>query len=343
MPHPTWPFPGEDGLDYPQDETLDAGDRSKRSVRFLDRVAFGQEVPIAIQRRYCCDTEEGGPQVVQVPRNSIEHDPPRSSASLKRKRPSKATRGTEIRKINDQKHPANGQYGLFALHDYPNDSLVCDYIGILHTRLLPPAEVSSDGTAGIKDPPGDRVTSPHSPHASWDDSDYCVRVGVERLEVEDFDDGEGRSTPGEYEVCIDAERAGNEARFVNDFRGVAPKPNAQFRDYVDSTTGEKRFGIFAKAHSVGRKAKRGDDDAGRELEVGPVSSNRGRHKKGPAHVRDRTAVAAAESFKGIRAGEEILVSYGKGFWRGRSVSNSGNDVDADMWERWSIPVQGSGD
>jgi len=72
-------------------------------------------------------------------------------------------------------------------------------------------------------------------------------------------------------VCIgiDASVMGNEARFINDYRGVKGKPNAAFID-ARHPSGELRMGIW--------------------------SSN-----------------------KEIRKGEEIVVSYGKTWWRARSV------------------------
>ena len=46
-------------------------------------------------------------------------------------------------------------------------------------------------------------------------------------------------------IDVDAARAGNEARFLNDFHGVPgiDAPNCQFWPYYDNVTGEKRIGI----------------------------------------------------------------------------------------------------
>lgn len=84
----------------------------------------------------------------------------------------------------------------------------------------------------------------------------------------------------EHGIGVDATKMGNEARFINDYRGVAAAPNAEFRDiFVDAGAGkvEKRVGVFVL--SAGKSGKRA---------------------------------------KGVGRGQEILVSYGKGFWTERS-------------------------
>jgi hypothetical protein len=84
----------------------------------------------------------------------------------------------------------------------------------------------------------------------------------------------------EFGISVDASLMGNEARFINDYRGVADAPRAEFRDiFVDIGNGkvEKRIGVFVL--SAGKSGKRA---------------------------------------KGIPKGQEILISYGKGFWEARS-------------------------
>ncbi|CAE6432483.1 unnamed protein product [Rhizoctonia solani] len=73
----------------------------------------------------------------------------------------------------------------------------------------------------------------------------------------------------EISIGVDASRKGNEARFVNDFRGIQPKPNATFRQGVDCR-GWLEMSIWS----------------------GPLP---------------------------IKKGEEILVSYGKGWWKARQA------------------------
>jgi hypothetical protein len=90
-------------------------------------------------------------------------------------------------------------------------------------------------------------------------------------------------------VAVDAEKAGNEARFVNDYRGVKERPNAEFREVWDPRRGERCMAVFVLP--AGKDARKGD--------------------------------------VGIRKGEEILVSYGKGFW-GKRKEESWADADAQV-------------
>ncbi|ORZ36522.1 hypothetical protein BCR44DRAFT_1432062 [Catenaria anguillulae PL171] len=60
-------------------------------------------------------------------------------------------------------------------------------------------------------------------------------------------------------VCVDAEFAGNEARFFNDYRGIPERqglgPNAEFRDFVDEK-GVQRMGVFVrKNHTIPKGAE----------------------------------------------------------------------------------------
>ncbi|KAF1985804.1 hypothetical protein K402DRAFT_413086 [Aulographum hederae CBS 113979] len=82
----------------------------------------------------------------------------------------------------------------------------------------------------------------------------------------------------ELGIGVDATMMGNEARFINDYRGIASRPNAEFRNVWADSGGmlEKRMAVFV--FSAGKSGKRS---------------------------------------KGVAKGEEILVSYGKGFWTER--------------------------
>ena len=148
----------------------------------------------------------------------------------------------EIRIIEDSKHPAAGQRGLFAAEHLVPDAFICLYLGYVHTNSL------SD-------------TDPHS--------DYDLSL--------DRDLG----------LSVDAAICGNESRHANDYRGIADRPNAEFRDCMirvksekraNGTKWERRVGIFVLS-----------------------AGNAGKRKAG------------------IRAGEEITVTYGKGYWESRML------------------------
>jgi SET domain-containing protein len=55
-------------------------------------------------------------------------------------------------------------------------------------------------------------------------------------------------------VGVDASRMGNEARFVNDYRGIRPKPNAEFVDWR-AADGGLRMGIWSLAEGI----RKGDE------------------------------------------------------------------------------------
>lgn len=87
-------------------------------------------------------------------------------------------------------------------------------------------------------------------------------------------------------IGIDASTHGNEARFINDYRGVPGRdgPNAEFRDvWVARGDGTEEKGIGVFVVSAGRAGKRGG---------------------------------------GIAKGAEVLVSYGKGFWSARGENGT---------------------
>ncbi len=50
-------------------------------------------------------------------------------------------------------------------------------------------------------------------------------------------------------VGVDASRMGNEARFINDYRGVNPKPNAVFQEYR-TPGGELRMAVWSSTDSI---------------------------------------------------------------------------------------------
>ncbi|KAI0932555.1 hypothetical protein AcW1_000355 [Taiwanofungus camphoratus] len=83
--------------------------------------------------------------------------------------------------------------------------------------------------------------------------DYLGEVHCEDRLDSDYDLSLYRSQDG-VNVGIDARRMGNEARFINDFRGVGVKPNAVFEERR-TATGELRMGVW----SGGDWIKKGDE------------------------------------------------------------------------------------
>lgn len=61
---------------------------------------------------------------------------------------------------------------------------------------------------------------------------------------------------GDNDLSIDANKAGNEARFCNDFRGIGPGPNVCFLNYLDESTRRIRIGIFVQNNV---KIKKGEE------------------------------------------------------------------------------------
>jgi hypothetical protein len=61
-----------------------------------------------------------------------------------------------------------------------------------------------------------------------------------------------RRAPG---LLCDAEKMGNEARFINDFHGTSKNPNVRFERRVDEVSGEVRLGI----HVQKRKIRKGEE------------------------------------------------------------------------------------
>jgi hypothetical protein len=119
----------------------------------------------------------------------------------------------------------------------------------------------------------------------------AVAAGGEEAEEEEQEGGkEDLHAASDYDlaldaalgVAVDAAREGSEARFVNDFRGVRARPNAAFGD------------VWVRCGGGGG----GGGGGAVERHVG--------------------VFAACGRGGAIRKGEEIVVSYGKGFWRARA-------------------------
>ncbi|CAK7262611.1 hypothetical protein SEPCBS119000_000047 [Sporothrix epigloea] len=160
----------------------------------------------------------------------------------------------EIRAIADPAHPACGQHGLFAARPLGAGSFILPYFGVYHRGNV---------AVGRRGQGTNVYNKKESDYDLWLDRDA--------------------------DVAVDADRCGNEARFINDYRGTGkPRANAEFREVWDPRRGERGMAVFALP-----AAKR---------------------------LRQRAAAGAGGSscnVGGIAKGEEILVSYGKGFWEMR--------------------------
>lgn len=156
-----------------------------------------------------------------------------------------------ITPITDPAHPACGQAGLFAARALAPGSLILPYLGEVHP---------GSGSGAVA-------------HGA---SDYDLWLAR----------GEGDAGGG---VAVDAAQRGNEARFVNDYRGVpgAVRANSEFGEVWDGRRGERGMAVFV-------------------LPAGKKEAGKG---KGV----------------GIAKGQEILVSYGRGFWDKRREEAGGDE------------------
>jgi hypothetical protein len=116
---------------------------------------------------------------------------------------------------------------------------------------------------------------------------YTGHVHMNSMSDTDPDSDYDLTLDRDLGLSIDAGYRGNEARSANDFRGVAERPNAEFRDCFIKVPSDKRVGGTKWERRVGIFV----------LSAG----NAGKRKAG------------------IRQDEEILVSYGKGFWEARKT------------------------
>lgn len=94
--------------------------------------------------------------------------------------------------------------------------------------------------------------------------DYVGEVHCEERPDSDYDLSLYRRDG--VNVGIDAQEMGNESRFINDYRGIKDRPNAEFVEYRTGR-GELRMSVWSR--------------------------------------------------EGIQRGDEIVVSYGKSWWRSR--------------------------
>lgn len=107
------------------------------------------------------------------------------------------------------------------------------------------------------------------------------------------------------DAAVDAAHEGNEGRYVNDFRGVRERANAEFRTVWCERFGELCVGVWV---------------------VGGGKKGKQQQKNGKAKAKGKGKGARVE---GIKKGEEICVSYGKGFWGERRAEMEGEEEERD--------------
>lgn len=146
-------------------------------------------------------------------------------AAPKRKCPPVASAGdvVKIKLITDKAHPACGQRGLIAARVIPKRSHIVDYVGFVTTDEF--CSKTSEYTLRLTDNLSGRLV---------------CGVGFPKTVDPPF------SQPTSV---VDAEKFGNEARFVNDFRGTgAARPNVEFRLVDDG--GTRHMAIYALAADI---------------------------------------------------------------------------------------------
>lgn len=78
--------------------------------------------------------------------------------------------------------------------------------------------------------------------------DYLGEVHCDDRPDSDYDLSLFRSQDG-ISVGVDASRMGNEARFINDFRGVKPKPNIVFQEQKNDA-GDLCMGVWSSSETI---------------------------------------------------------------------------------------------
>jgi len=79
--------------------------------------------------------------------------------------------------------------------------------------------------------------------------DYLGEVHCDERPSSDYDLSLYRTPDGSVSVGVDASAMGNEGRFVNDYRGIRARPNAQFEERrVDN--GELKMSIWTGSEAI---------------------------------------------------------------------------------------------
>ncbi|PVU88761.1 hypothetical protein BB561_005714 [Smittium simulii] len=118
--------------------------------------------------------------------------------------------GKNLQKLSSRSNPLV-TIKIESLEKYPSHPAY-PYSGLFATKDLKPGQLIT--------PYYGRATSAEDTDPK---SDYCLRLG---------------------ELTVDANIIGNEGRFVNDYRGIMQKPNAEFREFINIDHNRVEMGIF---------------------------------------------------------------------------------------------------
>ena len=124
------------------------------------------------------------------------------------------------------------------------------------------------------------------------------------------------------ELACDANTYGNEARFLNDVSLPSSWALAGASSTSPRLTARPASRALPQFRNTGRHPN---------VEFRLRRDGRGELRQG-VYVRGRR-----EGFDGVRRGEELLVSYGKSYWRGRV-----GDLTAFVWRRPGEPMPEGG-
>ncbi|KZZ97392.1 SET domain protein [Moelleriella libera RCEF 2490] len=228
-----------------------------------------------------------------------------------------------IQAITDPDHPACGQHGLFAAQNLPPGAFVVVYLGRVHPGSTTKTNTTLAAAAAAAAIPTTNTNAASSSQESG--PGQGGGSGGEESAAMVEPDSTGTGTSGDYDlwldrevdVAVDAEREGNEARFVNDYRGVRERPNAEFGNGWCERWGQVCVGVWVVKE--GKKHKNKDKN---KYKDGGKGHGRQNEEEGKKKNGGGGGGGARKRGSGIRKGDEILVSYGKGFWGGRRPSAS---------------------
>ncbi|KAN0061990.1 hypothetical protein ACQY0O_005985 [Thecaphora frezii] len=167
------------------------------------------------------------------------------------------------------RHPALGQYGLFALQDIPPNTFIRPYFGRVH---------SEDET---------------DPNSEYD------------MKVEHVEPSLQHGVSGS--IAIDATQCGNEARFVNDYRSIMPHPNCELDNWSVHSGSDhelRGMGVFSGSKTIragteltvnygkGFWSRYARDESGDEAEVAAIGGQEDRSEAALQPTTPATAVQA---------------------------------------------------